>query len=101
MRTSRALLIMILFSALACSHLTLHRGEGLITGDTQIVSDDYYLWGFGSGHGPFYEKDLCPNSRIETMDMKMTGSDVLISLVTLGIYVPNRLEITCYRTAGP
>jgi hypothetical protein len=85
-----------LISFAGCSHLTLYRGdEHPSQGETQDVPADSYLWGFANVSKIPPESELCPKSRIETIDMKMTGQDVLITMITLGIYVPHRVEITC------
>ncbi len=41
------------------------------------------------------EQDLCPNSQIETLKLQMRGVDVLLSLVTLGVYVTQQIEYSC------
>jgi Bor protein len=93
----KAFIYVALICCCACQHLTIHRGSGEPTagGTSTMISADSYLWGVARGSSLPRESELCPKSRIETVDMKMTGKDVLWTLLTLGLYVPYRVVVTC------
>jgi hypothetical protein len=53
-----------------------------------------FVWGFVPA-ARIHQESVCPSARIESMDLHMSSSDVLISIATIGIYVPHHAEITC------
>ena len=79
-----------------CSHLTLSRAENSTRGGEEHV---YILDSFLFGTLGFTkippEHEICKASRLEFIDFKMNTRDVLLSLATLGIYVPHRVTVTC------
>ena len=102
-RMMRLILILLTFSAFGCSHLTIKRGENTPRAiasetDVQIYS---WAWGFLPGKKLPAEAELCPSGRIESLTMRMSATDVLISTATLGVFVPHRAEISCSKSATP
>src|SRR4051812_1258111 len=81
-----------------CSHLTLTRGESALTSaEPKEFQLDSFLLGAIPASKPLVESEVRGKSRIETINMFMTGTDVATSLATIGIYVPHRVIITCAR----
>jgi len=96
----RILLLMLCFSLVHCSHFTMNRNEDQKTSaasDAQIIETAHYFWGLQPGKRGLVESNLCPNSRIDVVQMNMTTVDVLLTIVTAGIYAPSRATITCSK----
>ncbi len=89
-------LIMLFFTLSACSHLTVVSTEStLATGPSHTLAMDSYLLGTIRGSHVLTAGELCPNAELEGMTMRTRTPDVLLSLITLGIYVPYDLEVRC------
>ncbi len=61
---------------------------------------NYQKWFFFGGllpHRKYEVNDLCPGGSVQEVHQRMSGWDVLITTVTLGIAVPQRLEVKCSR----
>jgi hypothetical protein len=65
--------------------------------DAQVIPTPHYLWGLLPGKDKLVESELCPNSRIDAAQTGMTIGDVLLTIVTVGIYVPSRAVIYCSK----
>jgi hypothetical protein len=82
----------------SCSHLTFSRSESpLPLGETKIFRLNSFVFGAIPAAKIPPESEVCPKARIESIDMNMSGQDVTLSLVTIGIYVPHRVTITCSK----
>lgn len=94
----RFLIVTMIFSsfALGCVSFHVQRNEETPNSFTKKTEQrlSSFVWGFVPARRQFAE-DLCPGSRIETMELGMRSSDVWIALGTFGIYVPQHLEVTC------
>lgn len=53
------------------------------------------VWGFTPLVSPPAPNALCANSRIETVQINLNTIDVLLSTLTLGFYVPQRVVVQC------
>jgi hypothetical protein len=86
----------ILFMTAGCMSVGISRAEKPATGaaKTEDVELNSFAWGFVPVRLP-PESEICPKSRIETVRLGQNGTDVFLSLVTLGVYVPQRAEISC------
>ena len=95
----RYLVLPILLAFTACNHLSVQRGEA--TPRPVSTSTEYkmnsFLWGIIPGPRLSPEPQLCPGGRIEALDLRMSGTDVLVSTVTIGIYVPHRVKVSCSK----
>ena len=81
---------------MGCAHVTLIRGDGSpANGEKVTFTKHAFLWGFVPGPKLPEESAICPQSKIEAVDLKMEKTQVLIAIVTIGIYVPHRVEFTC------
>ena|SRR6185312_8260596 len=79
-----------------CSHMTIHRADpGHATGAHLSLRVDSFLFAIVNSTAIPPEREICPQSRIETLDLHMTPTDVGLSVVTLGLYIPHHVEITC------
>lgn len=85
----------LIFLSLGCNHVTISRYEkaSASTKSTEIELDSFAL-GFVPVKLPS-ENEACPQSKIDSVNLSMNTKDVLLSIVTIGIYVPHRAEITC------
>ena len=95
----RRLGLLIFIALSACNHMTVQRGESTprpISASTEYKLNSF-LWGFIPGPRLRPESELCPGGRIEALDLRMSGTDVLISTVTIGIYVPHRVKVGCSK----
>lgn len=95
----RFLLPILCFFLVHCSTLNVYRSEDQknFTSAVMKVETSHYLWGFFASNPGLVEARLCADSRIDAVQMGMTGSDVLIGVVTLGIYVPSRATVNCSK----
>lgn len=55
---------------------------------------NYFVWGLVRPR-PIQSKELCPGDSLASLEFKMTTQDILLSVVTLGIYVPRHLIAAC------
>ncbi len=95
----RAVFTLTLLFSTACSHLTIDRSrEKASAGQVVTVQIHSFVFGFVPGRR-LYQQDICAKSQIETLEMKMDSRDVLIAIVTLGIYVPHRILAVCRSEA--
>lgn len=62
----------------------------------QTVQLHSFVWGFVPAK-KLSESELCPQARIERLKLGLRPRDVLLTVVTLGIYVPHHAEIQCSR----
>jgi hypothetical protein len=65
--------------------------------DARVVRTPHFFWGLWPGKAKLAESELCPNSRIDAARTGMTASDVLLTIVTAGIYVPSRIAVSCSK----
>lgn len=94
--------LLIFIALTSCNHLSVQRGESNprpIAASTEYKLDSF-LWGFVSGTRLSPESELCPGGRIEAFDLRMSATDVLFSTVTIGIYVPHRVNVACSKLAS-
>ena len=81
----------------SCADLEVRRSESTPTvTEAPEFETHSYIFGFVPG-GRLFQSELCPQTRIETMRLHMTKGDVGLALVTLGIYVPQHLTVSCAK----
>lgn len=82
----------------ACSDLQVSRGPSATVkpAPDRIIRIHSYIFGAISQE-KIYERDVCPGGRIETMQLRMSPGEVGLALVTLGIYFPQNVEISCHE----
>ena len=87
-----------------CGHLTFHRAEDspgpIPEGSAQNYTINALLFGAIPLNKIPLENELCPTSRIDTLTMHMNGSQVLLAIVTLGIYTPHDVRVVCSHYLG-
>lgn len=95
----RLVLLPLSLFLIQCSTLNVYRGEVQknLTSDVMKVETSHFLWGILPANPSLVEDQLCPGSRLDAAQMGMTGGDVLLTAVTLGIYVPSRVTVTCSK----
>jgi hypothetical protein len=98
----RLALLLILLATSACNHLRVQRGESTPrpVASTHEYKLNSFLWGFVPGPRLQPESILCPGGRIESLDLRMSGTDVLLTAVTVGIFVPHRVTVGCSKTVS-
>jgi hypothetical protein len=80
----------------SCANLTIQRNDAPASGGEQTeVRLASFLFGFVPGKRFPPLSTICEKGRLESIDLGMTGNDVLLTLVTFGIYVPHRAVVTC------
>lgn len=82
-----------------CSSLNVYRGEDQknFTSNVMKVETGHYFWGLLPSEKGLLEQHLCPESRLDAAQMGMSFGEVLIGVVTLGIYVPSRVMVSCAK----
>lgn len=93
----KTLILLLLFIQLsACVTMNIRRDESAgATSPPKTYAIHSFLWAVVPGRQLPSEKDLCPQSRIADIDLRMSPLDVLISSATLGVYVPHRVTVSC------
>jgi len=82
----------------SCAYLNIARHEPAPTQSTAIqVPLNSFIFGFVPGSKIPPQSLLCPGGRIESATLEMTSNHVLLTLVTLGIYVPHRATVSCSK----
>jgi hypothetical protein len=90
-------------SGVACAHMTFKNGSDNIT---QVSKQEYTMDGalFGLVSGLFSKPEFlpqnnltCPEGGIYSVELRMSAQDVLLTVVTLGLFVPHRATITCFK----
>ncbi len=66
-------------------------------GTAQSYTLHAFAWGLLSVTVLPPESDLCPQSRIATIETDMNALNVIATGLTLGLYVPHRATITCSK----
>lgn len=91
------LLTFILVLTSACAQVTLTRNDQPRKDTTVRVEERaYFFWGFFP-RPKLTESELCPGARLDAVKFSRTSGDVWLYVVTLGIYVPHRVEILCAK----
>lgn len=92
----RTLLLTAIAFSLGCVNLRFNRAEHSPPAGHQV---EYKARKMVFGFVPLRSipplDTICGSSRFESAEMKMNAGDVLLTMVTLGIYVPQRVAITC------
>ncbi len=90
------------FAAVGCAHVKIVRDElAPTTPPAKTYKIHSFLWAFLPGRQLPPQNVLCANSRIETLDFRMSPVDVLMTSATLGIYVPHRVTVVCANVVSP
>jgi len=91
------LLLVLAILVSGCARLTVVRDENVAPAavDKKNVKLHSFLWEIIPGKRIPPQQILCPSGRIERLDFGMDTGEVLLTLVTLGIYVPHHVDVTC------
>lgn len=91
----------ILFCAFAtlltsCAQLAISRHESLPPEREGVVFErQSFLWGFAPGPRLQPIPTICSQGNFDGAQLEMTGRDVFLTSITLGLYVPHRVTIYC------
>lgn len=94
-------LLITLLNLAACSHMTIYQKDPSSNSNLEVkeapkeIQLNSYLYGIVHGYKAQRIESLCPESNLDSMVTQMNSSDVLISVATLGFYVPHRITYTC------
>jgi outer membrane PBP1 activator LpoA protein len=64
---------------------------------TQTQTHSFWVSGIGQSKGEDAAKVCGGAAKVARVEMQQTATDVLIGAVTLGIYTPREMRITCVR----
>ena len=80
----------------SCSKVTIHSKQSakFTTEPTFEETKNYYLWGL-VGENRFDVKEICEDKEVLQIQSQGTFTNVLLSVLTLGIYVPHTGKIWC------
>lgn len=93
LRRSRTILSALLVSTAGCFQQTMHSG---LTPSTTIVEHEFvatWLWGIVPAT-PIDTRQSCP-SGVATVETQQTFMNGFVGVLTLGIYSPQSVRITC------
>jgi hypothetical protein len=65
---------------------------------TREVSVHEYLFG-AFGGAALDARDLCPGGDVSAFEIRRSASAYLVSVLSLGLYLPHQVRVRC-RTAG-
>lgn len=97
----RAVILLLFLLTAACSHIRVERDETAKVSPAKTHKISSFLFALIPGRQLPPPNVLCPDSRIETLDLRMSPVDVLVTSATLGIYVPHRVTVVCANLATP
>jgi Bor protein len=84
-----------------CGHMTVQRSESVVSSDVEHeYSTASFLFGFVPARR-LSEVELCANAKVQKLSVRMTGGDVGLALITLGIYLPQKILVSCSTPGGP
>lgn len=97
-RLTRTVLIFGVLSATACFHQVVQTGRpaGSTVVDRQFVAT--WLWGIVPAQ-PIDVRQQCP-SGVATIETEQSFMNGLVGLLTLGIYSPQHLRVTCAASSA-
>lgn len=77
----------------SCARIPVNLGGRM---DRRAIEEthSFYLWGL-AGEKTLVMKDYCKNGSVAKVEDLFTGTDVLLTLVTFGIYAPRTSKIYC------
>ncbi|MGE0527027.1 MAG: hypothetical protein AB7G93_17605 [Bdellovibrionales bacterium] len=87
--------LMLTFLTTSCSHLEVHRPSVPPAGAKVELRLHSLLLGLIPVSKPPPAYTLCSGARVAHIDLRLAPTDVLLSMVTLGVYVPHRMTILC------
>jgi ABC-type transport system involved in cytochrome c biogenesis permease subunit len=88
-----AVVLSLVLSTTACFHQAIHSG---LAPSTTVVENEFvatWLWGIVPAK-PIDVRQSCP-SGVATVETEQSFVNGLVGVVTLGIYTPQRVRITC------
>lgn len=88
------ILLSFLFTS-ACAQLAVTREDSSTKSETKELHFASFGWGFLQLGRTLDENELCTGGKIDKLDFGMGTGDVLLSAVTIGIYTPYRIKVTC------
>lgn len=56
-----------------------------------------FLWGFIPGPRLPAATELCQNGSLASAEFEMNAADVLLATATLGVFVPEHLNLVCLK----
>ncbi len=84
-----------------CGNMTIQRSESAVGSDLQgEYSTASFLFGFIPARR-LSEVELCPQAKVQKMSVHMTGGNVGLALLTLGIYIPQTIHVSCSTSGTP
>lgn len=97
----RALLVLSLFISTSCSTLSVQRAPAPTNPDRQSYRLPSYFLGFLPVKNAESHILHCPPDAVTLYEFEMTGVDVLISVLTVGLFVPQHMHVTCPAKPAP
>ena len=62
---------------------------------TYEITRPYFLWGTTGEEAHVYADKVCLGKDVDQISIGYTGSNVLASVITLGIYMPRTVKVWC------
>lgn len=97
---SKLILFLFTLTFTACGHTQIERHQPLKASQNSTIYTLNYL---GFGWVPLNrlgsEAFLCRSGKVEMVDLKMSGVDMLLTGLTAGIYARQTATVSCRRTS--
>jgi len=79
-----------------CATVTIHpkKTQKLASTPSFEESKDFFFWGL-SGEHRLNVAEVCGNKPVNQMQSQATFNDVVLTIVTLGIYAPHSVKVWC------
>lgn len=90
------LTILLVISLAGCSSVTIHPKQNIkyASHPTYEESFDFFLWGL-IGEERVNVKNICQEKTATQMQSQATATDVILTILTLGIYAPHSVKVWC------
>lgn len=83
----------------SCYRATFHRDPDVVKGETHEQWTDFFLFGL-VGTEEFTVQQFCPNGDVAEVKTGGNFATGLVGLVTIGIYTPRKVYVSCANDAA-
>lgn len=92
-------IFMTLVSLAGCTSMTVERDKVVTHTPTQThkMTYHFFLWGFANLPNTRNFQQVCAPDTWSTFKMRMRWQEAALTMLTLGIYTPYQVEVSCQK----
>jgi hypothetical protein len=95
-RLSLTLITLVTLFASACAHVHFENVGSEKNGERKVTKKLHsFVFGLVKGRSKATAEELCGPDRLAKAEAKLSASDLALAAITLGIYVPHRIDAEC------